>query len=150
MFRIRSKEVLEGIMSRRYLLRNYNTKRIITFVFDVVKIFCWKSVQTQAIYLQGEEDQWENSVHESDGHKEDNEGIIDESLHALASSHDRKTITVQGSIKGESIRILIYTGGFGSYLIISTAVTLALYTYRPSHYHPSKWQQSDALLSARK
>lgn len=66
--------------------------------------------------VEGEEDQGENSLFENEGPMGDDKGVIEESLHALNGSLDRKTITVKGSIKRERIKLLIDTGTSGSYL----------------------------------
>lgn len=66
--------------------------------------------------VESEEEKGDNSLSEHEGLLLDTEGCMEESLHALNNSLDRKTITVEGSIKGEMIKILIDTGASGSYL----------------------------------
>lgn len=66
--------------------------------------------------VESEEEKGDNELSEHEGLLLDTEGSMEESLHALNNSLDRKTITVEGSIKGEMIKILIDTGASGSYL----------------------------------
>lgn len=75
-----------------------------------------------------EDEPEEHAVTEMEGYMVDHDSLPDESLHALTGSLDRKTITVQGSIKGVLIKILIDTGASGSYLNSQLAQQLHLPT----------------------
>lgn len=77
-----------------------------------------KFKQYTFMIVEGGEDLKETAVvpGESTTDVDEGLGIIEESFHALESQLDRKTITVQGHLKGELISILIDTGASGSYI----------------------------------